>query len=426
MCFEGESGLLACCPIEILKGASIDKAYNKSLAELHFANGSLVQGFSAEEPERLRGPQFHDFWADELAAWTKEQETWDMLMFALRLGKFPRGVVTTTPKPKPLVRELLRSPRTIISSGSSYENRANISPKVYERLAKYEGTKLGRQEIHGEVIDLEEAGIVKRSWIKMWSSKRKLPKFEYVVMSLDTSFSEKAVDKKSHEPDPSACTVWGAFIPSNPPIGLYGQPLTDTYHLMLLDAWEEHLKFPDLVDRVKREAKAEYGQDDAPLIKPLIGPSHLRGSGHKVDLILIEDKGSGISLRQTLARDGIYAAPYNPGKADKLMRLHTISHIFLNGMIWMVESGTNPGLFRDWAEPLVSQLCSYAGEGSIAHDDLMDSATQAIRLFADRGFVIPAEEPRRPDDKQEPIDYHNTPLLRPRDSAKPLINPYAA
>ena len=93
-CFEGDSGLISVIPEKLVK------EYNRSLSEIILVNGSLIKGISAETPDRLRGGQWHGAWTDELAAWQYDQEAWDMIMFALRLGKHPRIVATTTPKPK--------------------------------------------------------------------------------------------------------------------------------------------------------------------------------------------------------------------------------------------------------------------------------------------------------------------------------------
>jgi len=150
---EGESGILAISP-----------PWNRPLFEpsklqLTWPNGAIAQLFSAEEPERLRGPQCDTFWADELAAWKKLQETWDMLQFGFRLGSDPRGCITTTPKPLQIVKTLVRDDRakggeTAVTRGSTYDNRANLAPKFFEQVVtKYEGTRLGRQELHADILE---------------------------------------------------------------------------------------------------------------------------------------------------------------------------------------------------------------------------------------------------------------------------------
>jgi len=110
--------------------------------------------FSAEEPERLRGPQFELAWADELAAWNRDRDTYDMLQFCLRLGKHPQVCVTTTPKPTKLVRDILKNPKTVVTYGSTFDNSANLASTYIEAVkTQYEGTRLGRQELYAEVLD---------------------------------------------------------------------------------------------------------------------------------------------------------------------------------------------------------------------------------------------------------------------------------
>ena len=108
--------------------------------------------YNAVEPGQLRGPQ-HDFaWADEVAKW-RYDDAWDQLMFGLRLGKDPRVVVTTTPRPRKLIRTIADDPDTIVTGASTYANRANLAARFIERIVRrYEGTRLGRQELHGELL----------------------------------------------------------------------------------------------------------------------------------------------------------------------------------------------------------------------------------------------------------------------------------
>lgn len=152
-CVEGESGLLA-----ILPDDRVD-TWNRSLGELVLSNRSRVKLFAAEEPDRLRGPQHHGAWCDELAAW-RYPDTWDQLQFGLRLGDRPRTVVTTTPKPTKLVRSLTSRPDAAITRGSTFDNAANLSEAaIVELRSRYEGTRLGRQELYGELLDDVEGAL---------------------------------------------------------------------------------------------------------------------------------------------------------------------------------------------------------------------------------------------------------------------------
>ncbi len=117
-------------------------------------NGNIAYCFSADEPERLRGPQCSRFWADELAAWRFGQEAWDNLMFGFRIGDELRGVITTTPKPTALVKAIASDKMTVVTRGSTYENRDNLAEQFYESVvSKYEGTRLGRQELNAEILE---------------------------------------------------------------------------------------------------------------------------------------------------------------------------------------------------------------------------------------------------------------------------------
>lgn len=144
---EGESGILAISP-------PWDRpVYEPSKRRLTWRNGAIATCYSADEPERLRGPQHDAGWCDELAAW-RYPEAFDQLMFGLRLGTNPRVCVTTTPKPVKLVRDLLRDPTTTVTRGSTYDNRANLADAFMTQVVKrYAGTRLGRQELNAEMLD---------------------------------------------------------------------------------------------------------------------------------------------------------------------------------------------------------------------------------------------------------------------------------
>jgi phage terminase large subunit-like protein len=154
---NGESGFLARCwrGDKDHKGKPLGNplwAPTKRL--LTWENGAYVQFFSAEEPERLRGPQFEAAWCDELAAWNKDRDTWDMLQFTLRLGKHPQVCVTTTPRPTKLVRDILKNPKSVVTYGSTFDNSVNLAPTFIQAVKdQYEGTRLGRQELYAEIMD---------------------------------------------------------------------------------------------------------------------------------------------------------------------------------------------------------------------------------------------------------------------------------
>lgn len=153
-CVEGESGLQS-----VLNRYRMIHRWNRSLGELDLRNGSKIKLFSAEEPERLRGPQHHGAWCDELAAW-RYDDAWTQLQFGLRLGQTPQTVVTTTPKPRKLLRSLIDRDTSIVTTGSTFENADNLSPAALEELRTlYDGTRTGRQELHGELLDDVEGAL---------------------------------------------------------------------------------------------------------------------------------------------------------------------------------------------------------------------------------------------------------------------------
>lgn len=184
-CFEGESGLLARIPKHLIRN------YNRTSLELwtHTLGGgvSYYVGYSAEEPERLRGPQHHRAWCDETAAWAKADETWDMLMFGLRLGKKPNVIVTTTPRPVPLIRMLVKAEETVISRASTYDNADHLPDSVLKRFReRYEGTRMGRQELNAELLEDITGGLWNTEDV-IYTALDDLPEMERVVVAVDPS-----------------------------------------------------------------------------------------------------------------------------------------------------------------------------------------------------------------------------------------------
>ncbi len=175
---EGESGILAISP-------PWDRPrYEPSRRRLTWANGAIATLYSADEPERLRSPQHDAAWCDELAAW-RYPEAWDMLLFGLRSGTDPRVVVTTTPRPTRLIRELLADPTVVVTRGTTYENRANLAPAFLRQIVcKYEGTRLGRQELEAEILDDVPGALWSRGIIEATRS-RTAPTLVRVVVAID-------------------------------------------------------------------------------------------------------------------------------------------------------------------------------------------------------------------------------------------------
>jgi phage terminase large subunit-like protein len=184
-CIEGESGLRAVLPHQCID------AWNRSLGELVLTNETRFKLFGAEEPDRLRGPQHHRAWCDELGAW-RYPETWDQLLFGLRLGESPRVVVTTTPKPTVLIRSLAKNARTLVTRGSTFDNAANLAPSALAQLReKYEGTRLGRQELNAEILEEAEGALWNRGMIERARCKA-TPQMKRIVVGVDPAVTAKA------------------------------------------------------------------------------------------------------------------------------------------------------------------------------------------------------------------------------------------
>lgn len=176
---EGVSGLLSIHPDHERP------LYEPSKRQLVWPNGSLAQLFSAEDPASLRGPQFSAAWCDELAKWRRGEEAFDMLQFALRLGSRPRQVVTTTPRPVPILKRLLADADTVVTRMRTDANAANLAPSFLSAIvARYEGTRLGRQELGGEILEDREDAL----WLRCGLDRHRvfeMPDLYRIVVAVD-------------------------------------------------------------------------------------------------------------------------------------------------------------------------------------------------------------------------------------------------
>lgn len=158
---EGVSGLIS------VHSEDERPRYEVSKGQLIWPNGTVAEIFSAESPDGLRGPQFDAAWCDELCKWRNGEATWDMLQFALRLGEMPQAVLTTTPRPLPLLKTIMADAATVVTRASTADNADNLAPSfVSEMQRRYAGTVLGRQELQGEVIEDLSGGLWRRDWIE--------------------------------------------------------------------------------------------------------------------------------------------------------------------------------------------------------------------------------------------------------------------
>lgn len=141
--------------------------FEASRQRLVWPCGAIAQVFSADDPDGLRGPQFQAAWCDELAKWRRAEEAWDMLQMALRLGENPRAVVTTTPRPLPLLRQIMAEPTTVVSRMRTVDNKHHLAESFLSQMRRrYEGTALGRQELEGEIIEDYAGALWRRDWIE--------------------------------------------------------------------------------------------------------------------------------------------------------------------------------------------------------------------------------------------------------------------
>jgi phage terminase large subunit-like protein len=182
---EGESGILAISPDHNRP------IYSPSKRRIEWNNGAVAVAYSAEEPDRLRGPQHSAAWVDELASFANLESTWAMLQFGLRLGRNPQQLVTTTPRPLKLLKQLIARDDAVVTRGSTYDNRQNLPPSFFSQIIrKYEGTRLGRQELNAELLEDIEGAL----WSSHLIEAARLPKdhpldLRRIVVAIDPAIS---------------------------------------------------------------------------------------------------------------------------------------------------------------------------------------------------------------------------------------------
>jgi predicted phage terminase large subunit-like protein len=317
-CIEGESGLL-----RVLPPAKV-QAWNRSLGELVLTNGSRVKLFSADEPDRLRGPQHHRAWCDELAAW-KYPETFDQLLFGLRLGHDPRVVVTTTPKPVRLIRELLARADVQVTRGSTFENAENLAPAALAQLKdRYEGTRLGRQELYADVLDDVPGALWQRKAIDD-TRLQTAPDLERVVVAIDPAVTS------GEDSDETGIVVAGRGVDGR------GYVLADRTCRLSPDGWA-------------KRACAAYDQFHA-------------------DRIIAEVNNGGDLVERVIRTVGA-SYPYRAVRASrgKLTRAEPIAALYEQGRI------SHVGSFPDMED----QMCTYTPDGYDGSPDRVDALVWAL------------------------------------------------
>ncbi len=176
---EGESGILSCARPDFRP------RFEPSKRRLVWPNGAVAGIYSADAPDQLRGPQHHVAWGDELAKWRHAETTWANLLMGLRLGVRPRVCITTTPRPIGLLKELMKDPTTRVTRGSTFDNRANLSPTFLRQMAeRYGGTRLGRQELEAEILEDLPGALWRRETLDR-ARVRRAPDLERLVVAID-------------------------------------------------------------------------------------------------------------------------------------------------------------------------------------------------------------------------------------------------
>lgn len=345
---NGESGFLACC----WKG---DKTYDgKELGypvwsptkrSLTWANGAKVEFYSAEEPERLRGPQFEASWCDELAAWNKDEGTWDMLQFCLRLGKHPRVCVTTTPKSTKLVRKLLKSPTTHVTTGSTFDNSANLAGTYLKAVKdQYEGTRLGQQELYAEVLEENEGALWTTDMTDNCQIKLEdVPPLQRIVVAIDPAVSAKV------ESDMTGIMVAGADING------VGYVLGDYTMKALPQGWAS-------------KAISLFHEFEA-------------------DRIVAEVNQGGDMVKHTLHGED-ETIPFKAVRASrgKMARAEPISALYERGLVKHVTDTKDP---EANLKELETQMRTWEPLGSLGSPDRLDACVWALTELMLNGYAKP-------------------------------------
>lgn len=326
---EGESGILAISP------PWNRPEYEPSKRRLTWPNGAVATCFSADEPNRLRGPQHDLAWADELAAW-RFPDAWDQLQFGLRLGSRPRVCVTTTPRPTPLIKRLVADPRTTITRGSTYENSSNLAESFRQAvLARYEGTRLGRQELHAEILEDTPGALWTRALLDSHRI-RTAPDLTRIVVGVDPSV---AGDGGGDE-----C---GIVVVGVAQCACKGSP---EQHAFVLDDVSEHLSPADWARRVVDASRS-----------------------HRADRIIAESNQGGALVESNL-RTVDRHAPIKLVHASrgKRARAEPVAALYEQGKVHHVGS----------LAKLEDEMCSWAAQSGDQSPNRIDALVWAITEVA--------------------------------------------
>ena len=324
---EGESGLLNLYPADHPNRPE----YIANKKAVYWPNGAVGNLFSGEIPDRPRGDQFDLVWCDELAAWKYPSQVWDMLQFCMRLngpkGDRPRIVVTTTPKPLKVIRDLLNDPHVVVTGGSSRENLENLSDAYKRVIARYEGTRLGRQEIDADILDQDENALWRREWIdRDRVNPQDVPELKRMLVSIDPMASKKGAEKRKVWQPESGIVVMGLGV--------------DNHVYMLRD-----LSFTSSPAEWAEKAIEAYHDYECHLI------------------VLETNQGGDMAEDAINMRDAFIRVKRVHAKDGKWTRAEPISLMSEKGMVHHV------GVFPQ----LEDQLCNWSGKSNEPSPDRLDA-----------------------------------------------------
>jgi predicted phage terminase large subunit-like protein len=322
---EGESGILAISP------EWNRPIYEPSKRRLSWPSGAIASLFSSKEPERLRGQQFTHAWCDELGAWQNQQETFDQLMFCLRLGARPRCCVTTTPRPTKVLKNLYErnGKDVVIVRESSYANRANLAPAFFAAIInKYEGTRLGRQELEAELLEDVEGALWSLDMIERARvSAAAVPDLSRIVVAIDPAGSVGEESDETAIVVAGVCSDGTAYVI----VAISGKWLPPEWAAKAIGLYRRHK-----ADRIV--AEKNFGGDMVESTIRAVDP--------------------GVSFRAVSASRG------------KLVRAEPVAALFEQNKVKI--AGSFP--------KLEDELCSYCGEGK--SPNLLDAAVWALTELA--------------------------------------------
>ena len=338
---EGDSGLLNVCwsGDKTYKGVPMGAPeWSPTNNTITWANGARCVFFSAEDPERLRGPQCHSAWTDELCAWRNAQMTWDMMMFGLRLGKHPQVFITTTPKTTKLIRNIIGDPKTIVTKGSTFDNSANLADTFLDAVkATYEGTRLGRQELYAEILDEASGALWNRTLLASCEVEPDdVPDLNRIVVSIDPAVSANA------ESDMTGIVVAGVDINGKAYV---------------------------LADHTDRCSPQEWAAKAIHLYHE-----------YSADRIVAEKNQGGDMVRHTLhTEDPTVPVKLVHASRGKMARAEPVSALYEQGKVYHVR-GLND---------LEDQMVQWEPLGSTGSPDRLDAMVWAITDLALNGYAKP-------------------------------------